>query len=144
MPAPTPPAKGKHAKVKASPGPSGSPKPTPSPPPPAFLTLDGYWELVEQTPSDNIYSNMRLKQNGAVIVGTWKEGKTEYPIEGTYDGRLFKFTVKHGSGEWTMAGYVENSSDMVGMITAEANKQIVFTASHRAKYKGELLITPSR
>lgn len=111
------------------------PSPSPTPTSPAFSTLDGYWEVVLQTPSDNTYSHFDLRQSADTITGTWTRDKEQLPIEGSYDGRTFKLVVKALPHDLVLAGYVENASDMVGTVDDGSGKDsTAFTASHRATY----------
>ncbi len=118
-------------------GPKDQPDEFPSSAPtsPAFATLDGTWEVQLQFIDHTDYSHFKLKQSGQSITGTWNVDKDEYPLEGTYDGRLFKFTVKQPSTTLQLSGYVETASDMVGIIVHEKGENTVFTASHRLPIK---------
>jgi hypothetical protein len=119
---------------------SSSPSPSPTPTSPAFSSLDGYWEVVVQTNSSYTYSRFDLQQNADAVTGTWtREGK-KLPIEGTYGGRQFKFTVKSDPHDLILTGYIENASDMVGIIDNGSGKDsTAFTASHRAAYHTNML-----
>jgi hypothetical protein len=109
--------------------------PSSAPTSPAFATLDGKWEVQVQYIDHTDYSHFTLKQSGQTIAGTWNVEKDAYPLEGTYDGRLFKFTVKQPSTTLQLSGYVETASDMVGIIVHEKGENTAFTASHRIPSK---------
>jgi hypothetical protein len=132
----------------ASPAPLGTSLPLPAasaspgetPPPPQFTTLDGVWEVELQTPTHVYYSHFDLRQTGDSgddISGFWDWGgkpDKKVPLTGTFDGRLFKFVAKDGTKDYTFTGYVENYSDIVGMLT-EGERKTAFTAEHRKKEK---------
>lgn len=109
--------------------------PSAAPTSPAFATLDGTWEVQLQYSDRTDYSHFTLRQNGQTISGTWNVEKDAYPIEGTYDGRLFKFSIKQPTTTLQLSGYVETASDMVGMIVPEKGANTAFTASHRMPIK---------
>jgi hypothetical protein len=109
--------------------------PSAGPTSPAFATLDGTWEVQLQFIDRTEYSHFTLKQSGQTISGTWNVDKDAYPLEGTYDGRQFKFTVKEPATTLQLSGYVETASDMVGIIVHEKGENSVFTASHRIPIK---------
>ncbi|HEX3463820.1 MAG TPA: hypothetical protein VHS78_07210 [Candidatus Elarobacter sp.] len=123
-------------------GPAPSPEPSASetPEPPQFSTMDGVWEVQMQPllTGKTIYSHLAITQKGDQLSGTWVRGdKDKVPFTGTFDGRLFKLTTTDPSGKvtWTLAGYAENFSDMVGLLTTPdpKDKGTPFTASHRKK-----------
>ncbi|MFY9779170.1 MAG: hypothetical protein WAJ85_01505 [Candidatus Baltobacteraceae bacterium] len=119
--------------------PTQGPEPTATPTSPAFATLDGTWEVQLQTYSATAYSYLAITQHeNGVLSGSWKLGKTSYPFDGTYDGRLIKLVVKEPSGDVTFSGYVETASDMVGLVDFGAGKgsPVPFTAEHRGHPKG--------
>ncbi|HEY0798146.1 MAG TPA: hypothetical protein VGD50_03295 [Candidatus Baltobacteraceae bacterium] len=109
------------------------PSPTPTPTSPAFTTLDGYWEVVVQTPEKYTYSNFVLHQAGDEITGTWTRDGKKMPLEGNYDGRQFKFVAHDSAHDLTLAGYVEGATDMVGIVDdgTPGGDPPAFTASHR-------------
>jgi hypothetical protein len=109
--------------------------PSAGPTSPAFATLDGIWEVQVQYIDRTDYSHFTLKQNGQTIAGTWNVEKASYPIEGTYDGRLFRFSIKQPTATLQLSGYVETASDMVGIIVPEKGANTAFTASHRSPIK---------
>ncbi len=135
--------------ASSSPAPRGrrrgrAPSPEPSasetPEPPQFSTMDGVWEVQLQPlrSSKTIYSHLFVKQSGEALTGTWvRNDKDKVAFTGTFDGRLFKITASGAKGTWTLAGYAENFSDMVGMLTTADPKDqgTPFTASHRKKEK---------
>lgn len=112
---------------------SASPAPTATPTSPAFATLDGTWELQVQYLDHTAYSYLVLRQKESTLSGFWRQGKTETPLEGTYDGRLIRLTVKAATGDISFAGYVENGSDMVGEVDFGKAGQVAFTAEHRGE-----------
>ncbi|MBV9438596.1 MAG: hypothetical protein JOZ24_01245 [Candidatus Eremiobacteraeota bacterium] len=137
-------------------GPAASPSPAPrrgrrgapepqasaseSPEPPQFSTMDGVWEVAVQplNGARAVYSHLYVSQKSDGLSGTWIRGdRSKVPFTGTFDGRLFKLTLTDGKSTWTMAGYAENFSDMVGLLsTADPkDKGIPFTAAHRKKEK---------
>jgi len=98
--------------------------------------LDGYWEVVVQTPSDNFYSRFDLHQSADALTGVWTRDGKKLPMEGTFGGRQFKLVAKNDEQTLTLTGYVENSSDMVGIVDDETKKtRTAFTASHHAAYR---------
>ena len=123
---------------RAAPSPEASP--SESPEPPQFSTMDGVWE-VQLQPLNNgyrtVYSHLLVTQRGDALTGTWiRSDKDKVPFTGTFDGRLFKLTatdVKNTT--WTLSGYAENFSDMVGLLigAAPGDKGTPFTAAHRKK-----------
>jgi hypothetical protein len=138
--------------ASASPAPAGrrgrrggsapSPEPSPSetPEPPQFSTMDGVWEVQMQPlyTGKTIYSHLAITQKGEQLTGTWvRSDKDKVPFTGTFDGRLFKLTTTDPTGKvtWTLAGYAENFSDMVGLLTTPDPKSqgTPFTATHRKK-----------
>jgi len=139
--------------ASASPAPAGrrgrrggaapsSPEPSPSdtPEPPQFSTMDGVWELQMQPlyTGKTVYSHLAVTQKGDQLTGTWmRSDKDKVPFTGTFDGRLFKITTTDPTGKivWTLSGYAENFSDMVGLLTTPDPKSLgtPFTATHRKK-----------
>ncbi len=80
------------------------------------------------------YSNFTIVQSGtSTLSGTWRVNNKEYPLEGTYDGRLIRLVVKEPTASVTFSGYVEGASDMVGMLDLGGAKAdpTAFTAEHR-------------
>lgn len=143
-PAPSASPAGRRKKSKPAASPEASPSETPSPP--AFASLDGDWEFVESSGEDDVYSRLILRQTGQQLLGTWKQKGKSYPVTGVYENSSGKagirLTATVDGKEWTMNGYVDNASDMVGIVRDPQGKQIVFTANHRAAAKQELLIKP--
>ncbi len=126
-------------KTKAKAKASSEPSPSPTPTSPAFATLDGTWEVQVQHPDTTDYSYLLIKQDASgVLSGTWKVGKTSYPVDGTYDGHLIKVVAKVPAGDVTLSGYVESAADMVGLVDYGAGKgtPVAFTAEHRSHPKG--------
>jgi hypothetical protein len=139
--------------ASASPAPAGrrgrrggaapsSPEPSPSdtPEPPQFSTMDGVWEVQMQPlyTGKTVYSHLAVTQKGDQLTGTWmRSDKDKVPFTGTFDGRLFKITTTDPTGKivWTLSGYAENFSDMVGLLTTPDPKAMgtPFTATHRKK-----------
>jgi hypothetical protein len=112
-----------------------TPEPSDTPAPPQFSTLDGVWEIEMQTRAKTFYSHITLKQSGdggTALSGTWVRDEKKIPVAGTFDGRLFKITATDATTDYTLNGYIENFSDMVGLITT-AGKSTPFTAQHRKK-----------
>ncbi|HZO94498.1 MAG TPA: hypothetical protein VFB22_12125 [Candidatus Baltobacteraceae bacterium] len=136
---PTPaPARRRGRRSEASPEPS----PSDTPEPPQFSTMDGVWEVALQplNGARTVYSHLYVTQQGEQLSGTWAHGNNDKtPFTGTFDGRLFKLTLKDAKTSWTMAGYAENFSDMVGLLTSSDPKDsgTPFTADHRKKEKIE-------
>lgn len=151
-PAGTGPSVAPAATASATPAPAGrrgrrapAPEPSPgasdTPVPPQFSTMDGVWEVQLQplNGARTVYSHLYITQKGDALTGTWaRTDKEKVPFTGTFDGRLFKLTAS-GTGAtpavWTLAGYAENFSDMVGLLqtTDPKDKGVPFTASHRKK-----------
>jgi hypothetical protein len=128
---PTPSPRGRRGSTPRPSG-SGSPAPTATPTSPAFASLDGTWEVQVQYPDHTLYSFFVLRQKDNALSGAWRVDGKEYPLEGTYDGRLIRITVKQPAGEVSMAGYVENASDMVGLVDyGKGGTSPPFTAEHR-------------
>jgi hypothetical protein len=138
--------------ASASPAPAGrrgrraaTPEPGPSasesPAPPQFSTMDGVWEVQLQPlmTGRTIYSHLYVTQAGDALTGTWVRGNNEkLAFTGTFDGRLFKLTATDAKkAAYTLSGYAENFSDMVGMVTTADPKDrgTPFTAAHRKKEK---------
>jgi hypothetical protein len=139
---PTPVASASPASGRRGRRPAASPQPSPSdtPEPPQFSTMDGVWEIQVQPLTNGyktIYSHLLVTQHGDDLSGTWIRNNNEkVPFTGTFDGRLFKLTATDvKKNTWTLAGYAENFSDMVGLLTGATpgDKGTPFTASHRKK-----------
>jgi hypothetical protein len=144
---PTPGPRGRNrAAATTTPTPAASGSETPAPP--QFTTLDGVWEVELQTRATTFYSHFTLRQSGsqgADVSGIWDQGGNpdkKLPLTGTFDGRLFKFTATLGQNAYTFTGYVENYSDIVGMVS-DGKNDLPFTAQHRKKEKFLENITPS-
>jgi hypothetical protein len=133
-PSPSP-APGRRGRRAPEPAPSASE----SPEPPQFSTMDGVWEVQLQplTGARTVYSHLYVTQKSDALTGTWKRaGNEQLPFTGTFDGRLFKLTAKDAKGvTWTLSGYAENFSDMVGLLIGAdpKDKGTPFTASHRKR-----------
>lgn len=139
-PSPTPqPGRRRGARPSASATPKG-PEPTPTPTSPAFASLDGTWEVQVQYSDHTTYSYFDLVQTTNTLSGDWRyQGKKDV-LDGTYDGRLIKMVVKLPSGSVTLSGYVENSTDMVGLVDFNDGKTpVAFTAEHREPPNKNLL-----
>lgn len=127
----------------ASPASSGSPTPAP----PQYTSLDGTWEVEFQLRDKTQYAHWTLQQTGQAgsdVSGVWDQGgkpAKKVPITGTFDGRLFKFTAKDGTKEYTFSGYVENYTDIVGMAN-DGKTDTAFTAQHRKKERAIDQISP--
>jgi len=136
-------------RARATPAPAASPAASPSetPAPPQFTSLDGVWEIELQTRASTYYSHLTLRQSGAQgsdVSGIWDQGGNpdkKLPLTGTFDGRLFKFTASFKESQYTFTGYVENYSDIVGMVS-DGKNDLPFTAQHRKKEKFFNNITP--
>jgi len=143
---PAPRGRGRRAPA-ATPSPSASASASETPAPPQFTTLDGVWEVEIQTRDKTLYYHWNLRQSGqagADISGVWDRGgkpPVKVSMNGTFDGRLFKFTATQGATQYTFTGYVENYSDIVGMMS-DGKKDTAFTAQHRKKEKGINAIAP--
>ena len=139
-------------------GRGASPEPTASetPEPPQFTSMDGVWEVASQPLDSSLrvtYSHLFITQHGDQLTGRWvrggtpKEKKTDtYVFSGTFDGRLFKLSLKNNQDVvYTMSGYAENFSDMVGLLTSAdpKDKGLPFTASHRKNQKFMLSSLPN-
>ena len=129
---------------RPEPSPSASASETPEPP--QFSTMDGVWEVaVQPVGQRTIYSHLYLTQKADQLSGTWvRNGKEKIPFTGTFDGRLFKLTAVAGSVTYTLNGYVENFSDMVGLLTANPPptadaRGVGFTAAHRKASKDKVI-----
>ena len=93
-----------------------------------------------QTRARTYYSHFQLRQSGAQgsdISGVWDQGgkpAKKYPLTGTFDGRLFKFSASGADQQFTFTGYVENYSDIVG-LASDGKNDLPFTAQHRKREK---------
>jgi hypothetical protein len=127
----------RRASPTASPGATASPGPTATPTSPAFSTLDGNWEVQVQRIDTTLYSRFTVKQDGTSVTGTWFVDGGQVPLQGTYDGRLFHFVANDPKkGKLDLTGYVENASDMVGIVDngkgdVPFQNPLAFTAEHR-------------
>jgi hypothetical protein len=128
--APSPSPRGRRG-GRPAPAASGKPEPTATPTSPAFASLDGTWEVEVQYPDHTNYSYMVLRQRDSTLSGTWRLDGKEYPLQGTYDGRLIRMSIKQTAGEVALSGYVENASDMVGLVDYGKGTSPAFTAEHR-------------
>ena len=132
-----PPATGRRGRRGATPEPGPSPSETPEPA--QFSTMDGVWELQYQPLNGGRtqYSHLYVTQRAEGLSGTWvRSNNDKVPFTGTFDGRLFKLTATDAKNTtWTLSGYAENFSDMVGLVTSAdpKDKGVPFTASHRKK-----------
>ncbi|HEY0613221.1 MAG TPA: hypothetical protein VGC96_01215 [Candidatus Elarobacter sp.] len=130
---------GRRGRRAATPAPDASASETPEPP--QFSTMDGVWEVQVQplNGARTVYSHLAVTQKGDALTGTWvRSDKVKVPFTGTFDGRLFKLTATGNDAAkttWTLSGYAENFSDMVGLLTTSdpKDKGTPFTASHRKK-----------
>jgi hypothetical protein len=113
-----------------------------TPAPPQFSTMDGVWEVQLQPLGGNgraVYSHMYITQKGDQITGSWvrRDSKERIPLTGSFDGRLFKYSATDSKkNTYTMSGYAENFSDMVGLMmngNDPKDKGTPFTATHRKK-----------
>jgi hypothetical protein len=139
---PTPaPRRGHHRGASPSSSSTPGPEPTATPTSPAFSTLDGVWEVQVQSIAGTSYSHFALHQDGSTISGTWQNSGKQWPISGTYDGRLFRLVITTAPNETlNLTGYIENSTDMVGIVDngkgeVPYHNPLAFTAEHRAPYK---------
>jgi hypothetical protein len=133
--APTPVPRGR-GRGRATPAPASSaqktPEPTPTPTSPAFASLDGTWEVQVQYIDHTTYAYFDLTQKLDALAGAFRYEGKKYTLDGTYDGHLIKLVAKMPQGNVTFSGYVENASDMVGLIDFGSGKSVAFTAEHRA------------
>ncbi|HZW53217.1 MAG TPA: hypothetical protein VFF00_04235 [Candidatus Elarobacter sp.] len=133
------PAPGRRGRRGSTPAPEASASETPEPP--QFSTMDGVWEVQLQPlmTGKTIYSHLVITQKGDALSGTWiRSDKDKAAFTGTFDGRLFKLTATGTDAAktvWTLSGYAENFSDMVGLVTTPDPKATgtPFTATHRKK-----------
>ena len=93
-----------------------------------------------QTFNGTSYSRFAMHQDGSNIVGTWYVTGKQLPFTGSYDGRLFRLIVKDEPGTVNLSGYIENSTDMVGIIDngkgdLPGANPIAFTAEHHVPSK---------
>jgi len=94
-----------------------------------------------------IYSTFTLKQQGNAVSGTWNVDGKPMPLSGSYDGRAFHFTVTSPKGDLDLSGYVENSTDMVGIVDngkgdIPNGNPLAFTAEHRGRKPPPLPLHP--
>ncbi|HTW85652.1 MAG TPA: hypothetical protein VMD91_16400 [Candidatus Sulfotelmatobacter sp.] len=145
LPSPSPsaaPERGRGRRGRPAASPEASPSETPEPP--QFSTLDGVWEMAIQplNGARTTYSHLYITQKGDQLSGTWvrgeKKGKETSTFTGSFDGRLFKLSGTDAHATFTLSGYVENFSDMVGLLTAVPPGStatpapgVPFTAGHR-------------
>ena len=143
-PAPSPPtatpqAGGKRRRgASATAAPSGAPQATATPTSPAYSSLDGSWEVQVQKYDATLYSSFTLKQDGNSVNGTWNVDGKLLPMSGSYDGRAFHFTATAATGNVDLSGYIENSTDMVGIVENGKGDHpnqnpLAFTAEHRGR-----------
>jgi len=141
-PAPTPtppPARGRRGRPAPSGGPK-TPEPTATPTSPAFASLDGTWEVQVQFSDHTNYGYFDLVQTTSTLNGDFRYQAKKFAMDGTYDGRLIKMVAKLPQGNATLSGYVENATDMVGLIDFNDGKTpIAFTAEHRQPPSKNLL-----
>ena len=138
-PTPSPPQRGRARPLPTATA-QRTPEPTPTPTSPAFASLDGTWEVQVQYGDHTTYSYFDLTQSAATLAGDWRYEGKKYVLDGTYDGRLIKMTVKFPQKTVTLSGYVENATDMVGLVDfADGKQTIAFTAEHRAPPSHNLL-----
>ena len=130
-PSPAPVGRRGRGRAPATSGPK-SPEPTATPTSPAYASLDGSWEVQVQYSDHTTYSYFDLRQTKDTLAGTWKYDGKSYTFDGTYDGRLIRIVAKLDKGPVTLSGYVENASDMVGLVDFGGGKTVAFTAEHRA------------
>lgn len=139
-PSPTPAPRGRRgrrsrpAPANANATPTTPPAPTATPTSPAFATLDGTWEVQAQYIDHTDYSYFVIKQEpSGNLGGEWRVQKHVYPLTGTYDGRIIRFTAAEPSVKVVFSGYVEGAQDMIGLIDFGVPKTDAtpFTAEHR-------------
>jgi hypothetical protein len=134
-----PPPRGRRGRPSPSSGPK-SPEPTATPTSPAFASLDGTWEVQVQYSDHTNYGYFDVLQTTSTLTGNWRYQGKKFPMDGTYDGRLIKMVAKLPQGNVTLSGYVENATDMVGLIDFNDGKTpIAFTAEHRQPPSKNLL-----
>jgi hypothetical protein len=130
-------AKRAAAKPAATDTPNSGTRSLPSPP--AFANLTGIWEVAIQPGGAlTLYSHLLLQQSpDNSIAGYWElQNKKKLPLNGTFDGKQFKFTVTDGKKQETFAGYQDGFADMVGLADmGDGKRPLAFTAAHRAKQK---------
>ncbi len=136
-PSPSAEPRGRRGRARPTPAPSGAktPEPTPSPTSPGFASLDGSWEVQVQYIDRTTYSYLDVQQTTNTLAGFWRYEGKKYPLEGTYDGRLIRMVAKFPQKNVTLSGYVENASDMIGLVDFGDGKTVAFTAEHRARPK---------
>jgi len=144
VPTPTPsiPSGGRHGRGGGKPKATPSPDASDTPEPAQFSNLDGVWEIEGQPFGQRqaVYSHLNLIQKDQALSGTWKrDDKHTIPVTGTFDGRVFHLTASEPGTNvvYTLTGYVENFSDMVGQVSADSAtiKPLNFTGQHRKKSK---------
>ena len=86
------------------------------------------------------YSQFALHQDASTLSGTWTVDGKKYAVEGTYDGRFFRLNARLPAGAYTLSGYVENSTDMVGIVDNGKGQirfvnPLAFTAEHRGAHR---------
>ncbi len=136
-PTPSPAPRGRRGRPAS---PAKSPEPTATPTSPAFASLDGTWEVQVQYSDHTNYGYFDVLQTTSTLTGDWRYQGKRFSMDGTYDGRLIKMVAKLPQGNVTLSGYVENASDMVGLIDFNDGKTpIAFTAEHRQPPSKNLL-----
>jgi hypothetical protein len=129
----------RNAKRASAPAPTDTPNngKRALPSPPSFANLTGIWEVAIQPGGAlTLYSHLLLQQSADnSIAGYWElKNKKKLPLNGTFDGKQFKFTVSDGKKQETFAGYQDGFADMVGLADmGDGKKPLAFTAAHRAK-----------
>lgn len=81
-----------------------------------------------------------MKQDGSTVAGTWYVEGKQVAFNGSYDGRLFRFIAQMPAGPINLTGYVENATDMVGIVDNGKGdlpniNPLPFTAEHRGPAK---------
>jgi hypothetical protein len=149
-PVPSPPTATPQASGKGGRGgarATAAPQATATPTSPAYSSLDGSWEVQVQKYDATTYSSFTLKQDGNAVSGTWNVDGKQLPMSGSYDGRAFHFTATAPTGNLDLSGYIENSTDMVGIVDNGKGDHpnqnpLAFTAEHRGRKPPPLPLHP--
>jgi hypothetical protein len=124
-----------HHHKKSDSGASPAPVPTVSATPatPVYTTFAGVWEVALQPGSRTFYGHFKFDAtDGMTLSGTWShDNLPPTVVTGEIDGDRFRLAGTDAHGPFTMTGYEESSTTMVGMLL-QGTTRTPFTASHES------------